>query len=144
MCCSAQVWADYRRYIRAFGVELDIKEFYELFWRRKNDPKVKIPKAMEAAFAEPTNDFERPLKALIDEFSAGQEVKLQQELFKQRKRLVDAERVLQTKTTKKAEEDQRIATSKMRGRWASCRTCIEQNSTTGTRASSRSTTRQSW
>ena len=113
MCYSAQVWADYRRYIRAFGVELDIKEFYELFWRRKNDPKVKIPKAMEAAFAEPRSDLERQIKALIDEFSAGQEVKLQQELFKQRNRLVDAERVLQTKTTKKAEEDQRIATLKI-------------------------------
>ena len=113
MCYSAQVWADYRRYIRAFGVELDIKEFYDLFWRRKNDPKVKIPKAMQAAFAEPTSDLERQIKALIDEFSAGQAVKLQQELFKQRKRLVDAERVLRAKTTKKAEDDQRIATSKI-------------------------------
>ncbi|WP_157045719.1 hypothetical protein [Polaromonas sp. JS666] len=29
MCYSAQVWADYRRYIRDFGAELDIREFYE-------------------------------------------------------------------------------------------------------------------
>lgn len=78
MCYSAQVWADYRRYIRAFGVVLDIKELYALFWWQKNDPKVKIPKAMETAFAEPTSDLERQIKALIDEFSAEQEVKLQQ------------------------------------------------------------------
>lgn len=113
MCYSAQIWADYRRYVRDFGAELSIKEFYELFWRRKADPKVKIPKAMEAAFAEPATELERQIKALIDEVAAEQEVKLQQELFKQKKRLADAERVLQTKTTKKAEEDRRIATSKI-------------------------------
>ena len=116
MCYSAQVWADYRRYVRDFGVALDIKEFYDLFWRRKSDNKVKILKAMEAAFAEPTTDLERQIKALIDEFSAEQEVKLQQDLFKQRKRLADAERTLQAKSTKKAEEDKRISTSKIE--WA--------------------------
>lgn len=116
MCYSAQIWADYRRYVRDFGAELSIKEFYELFWRRRTDPKVKVPKAMEAAFAKPSTDLERQIKALIDEFSAEQEVKLQQELFKQRKRLADAERVLQMKPTKKAEEDRRISTSKIE--WA--------------------------
>src|SRR3954453_20825808 len=109
MCYSAQIWADYRRYVRAFGAEVDIKEFCELFWRRKGDPRVKIPKALEAVFAEPTSDVEGEIKALIDEFSAEQEVKLQQELFKQKKRLADAERILLMKTTKKAEEDKRIS-----------------------------------
>jgi len=116
MCYSAQIWADYRRYVRDFGAELSIKEFYDLFWRRKADSKVKIPKSIEAAFAQPTTELERQIKALIDEFAAEQEVKLQQELFKQKKRLADAERVLQAKTTKKAEEDKRIATSKIE--WA--------------------------
>jgi len=116
MCYSAQVWADYRRYIRDFGAELDIKEFFEIFWRRKGDAKVKIPKAMEAAFAEPRSDMEREIKALIAEFAAEQEVKLQQEIFKQRTRLADAERTLLTKTTKKAEEDKRISTAKIE--WA--------------------------
>ena len=113
MCYSAQIWADYRRYVREFGALLDIKEFYDLFWRRKSDSKIKIPKAMETAFAEPVSDIEREIKALIGEFRAGQELKLQQELFKQKKRLADAERTLETKTTKKAEEDKRIASSKI-------------------------------
>lgn len=69
MCHSAQIWADYRRYVRNFGAELSIKEFYDLFWRRKADPKVKIPKSMEAAFAQPTTELERQIKALIDEFA---------------------------------------------------------------------------
>ena len=116
MCYSAQIWADYRRYVRDFGAQLSINEFYDVFWRRKSDPKVKIPTAMEAAFATPTKDLEQQIKSLIDEFSAEQEVKLEQELFKQRKRLADAERTLQLKTTKAATESRRIATSKVE--WA--------------------------
>ena len=113
MCYSAQVWADYRRYTRQFGAELDIKEFYELFWRRSSDSKIKVPKAMEAAFAEPRNEAEQRIKAVIDAFAAEQTVKLEQDLFKLRKRLADAERTLQTKTTKSASESKRIATDKI-------------------------------
>ena len=113
MCYSAQVWADFRRYIRAFGAELDIKEFYELFWRRTTDPKVKIPKAMEAAFAEPRTDAELKIRSAIDTFAAAETVKLEQSVFEQRKRLADAERSLQTKPTKAAANNQRIATDKM-------------------------------
>lgn len=116
MCYSAQVWADYRRYIRQFGAELDIKEFYELFWRRSSDSKIKVPKAMEAAFAEPKNEAEEQIKAAIDAYAAEQTVKLEQDLFKQRKRLADAERTLQTKTTKAASESKRIAADKIE--WA--------------------------
>ena len=113
MCYSAQVWADYRRYIRDFGAELDIKEFYELFWRRTTDPKVKIPKAMEAAFAEPKTDAELKIRSAIDTFAAAETVKLEQSVFEQRKRLADAERTLQTKPTKAAANSQRIATDKI-------------------------------
>jgi putative SOS response-associated peptidase YedK len=113
MCYSAQVWADYRRYIRDFGAELDIKEFYELFWRRTTDPKVKIPKAMEAAFAEPKTEAELKISSAIDTFAAAETVKLEQTVFEQRKRLADAERTLQTKPTKAAANSQRIATDKI-------------------------------
>lgn len=50
---------------------------------------------------------------MIDQYKAQQATKLEQELFKQRKRLADAERTLLTKTTKTATESQRIATSKI-------------------------------
>jgi putative SOS response-associated peptidase YedK len=113
MCYSAQVWADYRLYVRQYGVVLDIEEFYELFWRRGSDSKIKIPKAMEAAFAEPQNEAEQQIKAAIDAFAAEQTIKLEQDLFKQRKRLADAERVLQAKPTKAAAESKRIATDKI-------------------------------
>jgi hypothetical protein len=50
---------------------------------------------MHAAFAEPQNDDERKIKALIDEYNAQQAGELEQELFKQRRRLADAERTLE-------------------------------------------------
>lgn len=40
-------------------------------------------------------------------------MEFEQELFKQRKRLADAERILETKTTKAATHSMRIATSKI-------------------------------
>ena len=40
-------------------------------------------------------------------------IRLEQDLFKQRKRLADAERTLQTKLTKAASESRRIATDEI-------------------------------
>jgi len=113
MCYSAQIVADYREYIRHYGAGLSIGEFVDLFWRRNADPSVKIPKAMEAAFGSPQSDEERAVKAAIDEHHAQQALKLQEELFRQRKRLADAERTLQSKVTKAATESRRIASAKV-------------------------------
>ncbi len=116
MCYSAQIKADYLKFVRSFGAVIDIKAFFERFWARLTDKKVKVPKAMEALFAEPGTDDERKVKVLIDEFNAQQATALEQELFKQVKRLADAERTLQTKATKAATESRRIAIDKIE--WA--------------------------
>jgi putative SOS response-associated peptidase YedK len=114
MCYSAQIQADYRKFVRTFGALMDIDEFARLFFERAEGVnKAKIPKAMEDAFAAPETDAEREIKVLIDEFNRAQASKLEQELFKQRKRLADAERTLLTKVTKAATESQRIATDKI-------------------------------
>ena len=116
MCYSAQIKADYGKYIRMFGAHLGIREFVEIFYHRQTDSRIKLPKSLEAEFADPQTADEQTIKRLIDEFNAAQATKLEQELFKQRKRLADAERTLQTKTTKAAQESQRIATGKLE--WA--------------------------
>lgn len=116
MCYSAQIRAEYRQFCRMFGGELSLRAFSKLYFERQSDPKIKIPKAVDAMFLKPETDEEREIKALIDGFNAGQATKLEQDLFKQRKRLADAERTLQTKVTKKAIDDQRIATDKIQ--WA--------------------------
>lgn len=114
MCYSAQIQADYRKFVRTFGALMDIDEFARLFFERAEGiNKAKVPKAMEAAFAAPETDAEQRIKAFIDQFNRDQTSKLEQDLFKQRKRLADAERTLLTKVTKAATESQRIATDKI-------------------------------
>ena len=113
MCYSAQITADYRKYVHVYGADIDIDEFVRLFWDRRSGSKSKIPKAMEAPFLTPQNDVENRIKESITAFSAEQTAKLEQDLFKQRTRLADAERTLLTKTTKAATESKRIATDKI-------------------------------
>ena len=113
MCYSAQIQADYRRYVKMFGAQMDIREFARLFWERAEGSKAKIPKGMEDAFREPQSDDERQIKEFIDRFNIEQVTALEQDLFKQRTRLADAERALQTKATKAATESRRIATDKI-------------------------------
>ena len=113
VCYSAQIEANYKKYVRVWGADISLKEFVRLYWSRQADPKIKIAKAMDAAFAQPKNDDEWQIMTLIDEFNAQQATKLEQELFKQRKRLADAERTLQARTTKAATESKRIATDKV-------------------------------
>ncbi len=114
MCYSALVWSDYRTYVRDFNARISIKEFYDLFYRRLSDPKIAVPKAIEAWFSNPTNDDEQQVKELIDRFAAQQQLEFEQRLFQQRTRLANAERKLQTKTTDAALNDQRVATNKIR------------------------------
>lgn len=114
MCYSAQVWTSYRSYVREWRVDISIKEYLKLYrFREAAATKVHIPKGMDTAFAEPATDEEREIKALIDRFNADQVKEVETDLFKQRKRLADAVRTLETKTTKKATEDKRIAGDKI-------------------------------
>lgn len=113
MCYSAQIWADYRKYVREYDAQIDIKSFVDLFFRRWKDDKTKIPKAMADAFAHPKTPEEHEIARLIAEVDQQATMKLEKELFAQTKRKADAERILQTKTTKKAQEDLRISTDKI-------------------------------
>jgi putative SOS response-associated peptidase YedK len=116
MCYSAQIKANYGEYVRQFGAHMSIGDFVELFYHRQTNSRIKVPKSLRAEFAEPHSDEERTIAELIEAFNAAQTTKLEQELFRQRKRLADAERALQTKTTKAAQESRRIASSKIE--WA--------------------------
>lgn len=115
MCFSAAVKADYSAFRNLLpGASLSLKAFFELYWRNKQEPKLyRTSRAMDALFARPNTPAEREIHDLIRQINADQVQGLEQELFKQRKRLVDAERELQAKTTKKAQESQRIAGNKV-------------------------------
>lgn len=113
MCYSADVWADYHQYRRRFDAKIDIREYVRMFVRRNEGEKIKIPKGIEMAFQNAKSQEEHEIQALIAEWNASEATKLEQELFKQTKRLNDANRVLQTKETKKALDDQRISADKI-------------------------------
>jgi hypothetical protein len=114
MCYSAQIWAEFRKFEREFGAVMNVNQYVRFFWERQKDGTWrKIPKRMKDAFADPRTEDERKIHDLIVEADAELARSLEAELFAQKKRLADAERALQTKITKKAQNEQRIARNKM-------------------------------
>jgi putative SOS response-associated peptidase YedK len=113
MCYSAQVTASFRTYVRRLGARADLAAFQALFEQRSRDPRIKVPKEMEADFLEPQSDQEAAIAQVIRSYHQEQATRWEQELFKQRKRLADAQRQLQAKITKAATESQRIASTKV-------------------------------
>jgi putative SOS response-associated peptidase YedK len=92
---------------------MDIEEFSRLYFERAEGSKAKIPKAVDDAFRDPQTEAEKHIRASILRFNAEQTTKLEQELFKQRTRLADAQRTVQSKVTKAATESMRIAAAKI-------------------------------
>ena len=86
MCYSAQVWEAYQKYLRVFGADIDILEFARLYGIRNEGGKVRIPLAMDHAFAEPKTKDEREVKALIDAYVNQEKTRLEQEMFQQKQR----------------------------------------------------------
>ena len=113
MCYSAQVVQMVRKLNRQLGIRLDYQEAEKLFLRRLDDPGLSISRGFEANFDEPANEQERRIKSAIDEHRRRSASKFEKELFSQKTRLVNAERSLKDKETKKAREDVRIATAKI-------------------------------
>ncbi|AIF48146.1 SOS response-associated peptidase family protein [Dyella japonica] len=116
MCYSAQVEADYEKFVRTYGAIISIKRFVELFWeKRKDGGWTKIPKAMREAFRKPHGEEGFELAKIVAEGDRELEEKLKAEHATQTERLAKAEAVLAgPKPTKKAAEDQRIAKKKIK------------------------------
>ena len=113
MCYSAQVIEAYEEYCDQFGADIDIEAFAQLYGMKLCDSRANTTPALDAAVkADKRADFQRVREAL-EQYQAQQVAKLGQELINQRDRLAKAELALKTKLTKKATEDQRIATSKI-------------------------------
>jgi len=102
-----------RKLSRQLGIRLDYDEVEKLFFRRLDDPSLLISRGFEANFDDPATDQERRIKGAIDEHRSRVASKTEKDLFTQKTRLVNAQRSLNEKETKKAREDVRIATSKI-------------------------------
>lgn len=114
MCYSAQLHQHYRRFLRESGTKIDFDAFVKLYGHRPQGSALRRSRVMDALFSDPQTDAERQVQALIAADDRRQIEQWRQELFRQRKRLVDAERQLQVKATKKTESDARIAGDKVR------------------------------
>jgi putative SOS response-associated peptidase YedK len=113
MCYSAQVVQMARKLSRQLGIRMDYGEVEKLFFRRLEEPGINVSRGFEANFDEPASDQERRIKAAIDEHRTRVTTKLEKDLFSQKTRLVDAERSLKEKETKRARENMRIAANKI-------------------------------
>jgi putative SOS response-associated peptidase YedK len=116
MCYSAQIWADFKKYAR-FGGELNIKEFSKLVgWTKQKGTWIKVvPKAMRQAITSATSgvlDVDTVAAARVADTEAI--ALIAAEIGTQEARLVEANAKLASpKPTKKAENDRRVATSKI-------------------------------
>lgn len=113
MCYSAMVEQNLKRLMRLGEARVDLPMFAELFHRRADGEDIKLARALEANFLAPASAAERRIAEDIRAFRGAQAQKWETELFKQKKRLADAERGLARRATKKAEEDRRIAGHKI-------------------------------
>jgi putative SOS response-associated peptidase YedK len=102
-----------RKLHRQLGIRIDYDEVERLFFRRLDDPSFNISRGFEAIFDDPTTDQQRRIKGAIDEHRSRLASRMEKDLFTQKTRLVNAQRRLQEKETKKAREDIRIATNKI-------------------------------
>lgn len=113
MCYSSMIEKQRRAYQRMTGAQIDFDQFVEIAgWRAEGAP-VRIARAADLWFSDAATVDERRVKALVEKFRAAKVSALEQEIFKQRKRLADAERSLATKETKAAQESKRIAAAKV-------------------------------
>ena len=117
MCYSAMVEQHLRSIAKDFGAEVDWPMFEELF-RSRLERDIKVSRALEANFFGPAsahspNGLERLTREHIEAYRTRLTGKLESELFKQKKRLADAERSLKVKETQRAREEARIAQNKI-------------------------------
>ena len=117
MCYSAMVEQHLRSIAKDFGAEVDWPMFEELF-RSRLERDIKVSRALEANFFGPAsahspNGLERLTREHIEAYRTRLTGNLESELFKQKKRLADAERSLKVKETQRAREEARIAQNKI-------------------------------
>jgi len=112
MCYSAMLESRYATYVRETGAEMDLEQFEEIFgWREVED--LRIMRAVERWFDRPQSSAEQRVAGHIARYNASLGTRLEQEVFRQRKRVVDAERKLALKPTKAAAESARIGLAKL-------------------------------
>ncbi len=114
MCYSALVEQSCKKLGIRYQARIDHDEFARLFKERIDGSGAKIPKALEHSFLHHGGTaIEKKIEKYIRDWNEQEISESEKELFTQTKRLKDAERTLAAKITKKAQNDQRIASDKI-------------------------------
>jgi putative SOS response-associated peptidase YedK len=113
MCYSAKVEQSIRDLARHFAATLDYSEVERLMMERLAGRPIRLARGFEWNFSNPRSAEERRIHELDADYRSKKSAELEQEVFKQKKRLGDAERKLKVRQTKAALNEQRIATSKI-------------------------------
>lgn len=113
MCYSAKVEQSIRDLARHFAATLDYSEVERLMMERLAGRPIRLARGFEWNFSNPQSAEERRIQALDAQYRSKKTAELEQEVFKQKKRLGDAQRKLKVRQTKAALNEQRIATSKI-------------------------------
>ncbi len=114
MCYSAQIEAAYTKFVRQFGAVLDKKAFAKMWLHDEGkERRPKTPRALDLSFLAADDPDVAGIAQEIRQWDAEDVAQLETELFRQAKRLADAERKLATKPTKTAENEKRIAGNKI-------------------------------
>jgi putative SOS response-associated peptidase YedK len=113
MCYSAQVAQDIKSLMRAFFAFADYEQMEQVFLERLTSKSIRILRGFETNFSDPRSPAERRIKDLIEQYRATKIMELEQEAFRQKKRLADADRKLKLKETKSALEERRISTARI-------------------------------
>jgi putative SOS response-associated peptidase YedK len=113
MCYSALVRQNLLWLAKRYGAEVAWEMFEELFRRRVDDNDIQLARSLDVHVLQMADEHARRSQAYIEQYRADRSRVWEQELFKQRKRLVEAQRKLQVKETKAARNEARIATDKL-------------------------------
>jgi len=114
MCYSAQIESAYTKFVRQFGAVLDKKAFAKMWLHDEGkERRPKTPRALDLSFLTSDDPDVAGIAQEIRQWDAEDVAQLETELFRQAKRLADAERKLATKPTKTAENEKRIAGNKI-------------------------------
>ncbi len=115
MCYSAMVNQHAKTLGLRFQALVQTDEYHGIFDRRLKGERLSINKAMEYEFTHNAQTpIEKQIRQAILDWHEAEISRLEQVVFLQKKRLNDAERLLRNRATKKAENDRRVATNKIK------------------------------
>ena len=113
MCYSARVRQNLDHLSRRYDAEVEWEAFEDLYRRRAEGEDVRMSRDLQRNFQHPQTEVQRRTAGYIAQYVRSKRAEWETEIFKQRARLGAAEESPQSKETKKAREDVRIAKGKI-------------------------------